>query len=91
MPGLPLPFCVLLQVFGGEKTGIYFADSTKLAVCHNARTNRNKVFEGLARCGRSAMGWFFGFRLHIVINDRVGSWPSGSRREIPMTASRPRP
>ena len=43
---------------------------TKLSVCHNKRINRNKVFKGLAKRGRSTMGWFFGFKLHMVINNK---------------------
>ena len=70
MPRLLVPLCVLLQCFRGEETGIYFVDSTKLAVCHNKRIKRNKVFKGLAKRGRSTMGWFFGFKLHMVINNK---------------------
>ena len=46
MPRLMLPLCVLLQCFRGEETGICFVDATKLAVCHNKRIKRNKVFQG---------------------------------------------
>ena len=54
----------------GECTGISFIDSTILRVCHNKRIKRNKVFKGIAEVGKSTMGWFFGFKLHLIINDK---------------------
>src|SRR5215217_307558 len=53
-------FMVLLHSLSGAQTGIYFADATKLAVCHNRRIHRHKVFDGLAARGKTSMGWFFG-------------------------------
>ena len=70
LPRLMVPLSILLHCMEGRKTGIYFADSTKIAVCHNKRINQNKVFKDLAKMSKSTMGWFFGFKLHMIINDR---------------------
>lgn len=53
----------------GECTGISFVDSTPLRVCTNLRINRHKVFAGLAARGQCSLGWFYGFKLHLVINE----------------------
>jgi transposase len=47
-----------------------YIDSTKVVVCHNRRIRRNKVFKGLAARGKSSMGWFYGFKLHLIVNDQ---------------------
>lgn len=70
MPRLFVPLCVLLQSLFGEETGIYIADATSLPVCHNKRINRNRVFKGLAARGKTTMGWFYGLKLHLVINHK---------------------
>lgn len=54
----------------GNCTGISFVDSTPIRVCKNKRISRNKVFKGIATTGKSTMGWFHGFKLHIIINDK---------------------
>lgn len=54
----------------GESTGISFVDSTPVRVCKPKRIRNNKVFKGTATTGKSTMGWFHGFKLHIVINDK---------------------
>lgn len=65
-----VPLCFFLQCFSGEKTGIYFIDSTPIKVCHIKREKQNRVFKGIAQKAKSTVGWFFGFKLHIVINDK---------------------
>ncbi|QAR31427.1 IS982 family transposase [Ornithobacterium rhinotracheale] len=54
----------------GSCTGVSFVDSTPIRVCGNKRIKRNKVFKDLATTGKSTMGWFHGFKLHLVINDK---------------------
>ncbi len=54
----------------GDCTGISFVDSTSLDVCLNQRIHCHKVFAGLAARGKTSTGWFFGFKLHLVVNDR---------------------
>ena len=53
-----------------KRTGIGYIDSTPIPVCHNKRIYRHAVFKGLAERGQSTMGWFFGFKLHLVINQK---------------------
>ena len=54
----------------GDCTGISFVDSTPVRTCKNKRISRNKVFKGIATTGKSTMGWFYGFKLHLIINDK---------------------
>ena len=54
----------------GKCTGISFIDSTPIRVCHIKREKSHKVFKGMATKGKSTIGWFFGFKLHLVINDK---------------------
>ena len=65
-----IPLCLYLHSRKGSVTGISFVDSTSIAVCDNRRIHSHKVFEGLARRGKNSMGWFYGFKLHLIINDR---------------------
>jgi len=66
-----IPMSVFLQVSClGECTGISFIDSTPIRACHIKREKQNKVFKDLAQKGKCSMGWFYGFKLHIVINDK---------------------
>lgn len=65
-----MPMTVFLQMAClGKCSGISFIDSTLLKVCHIKRENQNKVFKGIAAKGGSTMGWFFGFKLHLIINE----------------------
>lgn len=70
MPKALLPLCLYLHARFGQVTGISFIDATPVAVCHNRRIHRHKVFATLATRGKTSMGWFYGFKLHLVVNDR---------------------
>jgi hypothetical protein len=64
------PLFVFLQGCLGECTGIAFIDSTILTVCHVRRIYSHKVFKQCARRGKTSTGWFFGFKLHLIINEK---------------------
>ena len=69
IPHTLMPLTIFFSGLKGQETGIYFVDSTVIEVCHIKREKRNKVFKGLATKGKSSMGWFYGFKLHLVINN----------------------
>lgn len=69
MPYTALPMTFFLCSHRGECTGISFADSATLDVCDNHRIQQHKVFQGITQRGKSSTGWFYGFKLHLSIND----------------------
>lgn len=70
IPRVLVPLAVYVQTHLGDCTGISFVDSTSLCVCKNARIAQHRVFRVDARRGKTSVGWFYGFKLHLVVNDR---------------------
>jgi hypothetical protein len=70
IPGMLVPMLAYLQSRYGACTGISFIDSTSLQVCDPKRIGEHRVFAGDASRGKTSMGWFFGFKLHLAVNDR---------------------
>jgi len=69
IPSVLFPLCAYLNSCRGRCTGISFVDSTPLAVCANPRIGQHRVFAGLAERGKNSVGWFYGFKAHLVVND----------------------
>lgn len=64
-----IPLAAYLQTRRGHCTGISFVDATKLIVCENLRIPQHKQFAWIAKRGKTSTGWFFGFKLHLTVND----------------------
>lgn len=60
---------LLSKLYQPSKTGFYFIDSTPIEVCHIKREKQHKVFKTEALKSCSTKGYYFGFKLHIVVND----------------------
>ena len=68
---IAIPMVIFIKkVLLGKCTGISFVDSTPLRVCKNQRIHIHKVFKGIAQRGKCSMGWFFGFKLHLICNEK---------------------
>ena len=62
---------IFLKMFClGKFTGISYIDSTPIRVCHIKREKQHKVFKEFAQKGQCSLGWFYGFKLHLIINDK---------------------
>lgn len=79
LPRCNLALAALFEVLKGKCSGISIADSTPISVCDNLRISRHRVFKDMAARGKSSTGWFFGFKLHAVIN------PQGELLDIRLT------
>ncbi|MGL6177036.1 MAG: IS982 family transposase, partial [Vibrionaceae bacterium] len=72
MPAAIVPLCAYFASLKSDPTGIEFIDSISIKVCHNLRINRHQTFAKSARRGKSTMGWFYGFKLHSIVNHQGG-------------------
>jgi len=71
LPDVLMPLAVSCKVAAaGNGIGIAFIDSTPLCVCENIRIPRHKTFKDMAGRGKSSTGWFYGFKLHLLVDDR---------------------
>ena len=66
-----IPLALFIKkVLLGKCTGVSFVDRTPLRVCRNQRIHIHKVFKGIAQRGKCSLGWFFGFKLHLICNEK---------------------
>ncbi len=65
-----IPLCRHLNLKKGKATGITFVDSTSIKVCNCRRIPSHKVFKKSAERGKNSTGRFYGFKLHLIINDQ---------------------
>ncbi len=90
-----VPLSAYLQSRRGRCSGISFIDSTKLAVCENLRIPQHRQFTGIAARGKTSLGWFYGFKLHLIVSDcgellgwQVTPGNIDDRRPVPKLAQR---
>jgi len=65
-----VPLCAYLNTRRVTSRGIAFIDSTPLRVCHNRRIPRHKTFKDIAERGKTSVDWYYGFKLHLIIDDQ---------------------
>lgn len=70
MSEILVPMTAFMQQRCTSGKGIAFVDSTPLRVCKNRRIPRHKTFKEVAGRGKSSTGWFYGFKLHLVVDDK---------------------
>ncbi len=69
MPSSLIPLCRYLHTRRGQVSTIRFIDSTPIIVCHPKRADSYKLFGEVAKWGKNSVGWFYGFKLPLIIND----------------------
>lgn len=54
-----------------NKAAFYIVDSTPLPICANAHRYNVKIDNGLGKSGKNLNGWYFGFKLHLIIDQNM--------------------
>ena len=68
---LPL-LAAMLNCLFVRHDNVAFIDSTPFTVCHDKRRFSHKVCKYISSSGMSSKGWFYGLKLHVLI-DRKGN------------------
>lgn len=68
IPQAVIPLCIFMLMQRRPFHGVGFVDSCSLKVCHQKRISSHKVFKGLAARGKTSVGWFYGFKLHLIVD-----------------------
>jgi len=56
------------QMKQSRRSGIYYGDSYPIPACHPKRVHQHKTMKGMASWGKTSVGWFYGLKCHIVVN-----------------------
>ncbi|PCS23312.1 Mobile element protein [Candidatus Enterovibrio escicola] len=72
MQDILVPLCSYLTHRQSRPTGITFVDSSKIQVYHNLCILRHQLFKDTVKQGKGTMGWFYGFKSYLIINDQSG-------------------
>jgi hypothetical protein len=90
-----VPLALFRRTRFGHCTGISFVDATSVKVCHNLRIRANCVFKNVAARGKTSVGWFYGFKVHLVINEQgellgvmITPGNTDDRKPVPRLAKR---
>lgn len=90
-----MPLAAYVQTRRGNCTGISFVDSTSLSVCENLRIPQHRQFADTAQRGKTSTGWFYGFKLHVVVSEcgELLNWfitpgNTDDRQPVPKLAQR---
>lgn len=62
---------ILTKMARQKGSKYHIVDSSPLPVCNNQHRFMAKLFKGLARSGKNLNGWFWGFKLHLIINHNM--------------------
>jgi hypothetical protein len=65
---LPIMIYLQLNIEKYKCMGVSFIDSFSINVSHTKRISSHKVFKGIAQRGKTSVGWFYGFKVHLIIN-----------------------
>lgn len=95
MPRVLIPLTLFMHQRCQQGRGIAFIDSTPLRVCESLRIPRHRTFRQEAGRGKSSTGWFYGFKLHLVVDDMgnilsfaITSGNTDDRKPVPTLLKR---